>query len=346
MDCESPARRRYLGAGAAGLALLVPRARAQGSRRLPKIGVLANHVPRAHLELAGKSPFYGVAAFLEALRLAGWTQGIDVELVWRSAEGRMERHAALAAELVRADVDVIVAGDEAMEAAARATSTVPIVAYGMHNPVESGFAASFARPGRNITGIANSVGVELPKSLALLREAAPRMRRVALVAHAFERADESRVVSADSSLGKAARALGLELFYVPVGDPGTLPAVVASAARQGADAIMVEGNYSIHYHREHRERLARAAEEHRLPAMHLALVAAQDGALMAHGFDLTARWRRAAYFVNRILRGEKPGDIPIEHPAAIEFHINLTAARAIGLRIPPTLLLQADRVFE
>ena len=130
------------------------------------------------------------------------------------------------------------------------------------------------------------------------------------------------------------------------GDPRTLPELVGSAARQGAHALMVDANYAIHYHPTHRVALNEAAIRHRLLVMHLSLTGAADGALMAHGDDLTARWRRAAYFVDRILRGDRPGDIPIEHASRVEFHINLNAAKAIGLRIPSTLLLQADRVFE
>ena len=320
--------------------------RAQSRGPVRKIGVVANHIPRKYLELGLASPDSSIAAFVKALDEAGWQEGRDVQFVWRSAEGRMDRHPAIASELVRMPVDLLVGGDDAMVAAAHATRTIPIVAYAMYNPVENRFAASFAKPGGNITGIANSAGAELEKALSLLKETSPRIRRVALVAQAHERADDYPILGTDSTLGKAGAALGLELYFMTFGDPASLPQLVASAARRGADALMIDSNYAIHYHRGHREGLAAAAIRHRLPVMHLSLVAAADGALMAYGANLDARWRRAAYFVDRILRGEKPAEIPIEHAARVEFHINLRAAKAIGLRVPDAVLLQADRVFE
>lgn len=340
MDGTFRMRRRLLGAG---VVLLIEGARAQPAAPIRLIGVLANHIPRRELELGVDE---NVAAFVDALRKTGWRDGENVRFIWRSAEGRMDHHPALAAELVGMRVEVIVGGDNAMEAAARATKTIPIVAYAMYNPVENRYARSLAHPGGNVTGVANAAGAELQKALSLLKEVSPRIRRVALVAQTYERADSYPTVRPETTLGKAGEALGLELFFMTFGEPATLPALVASAARQGANALMVDANYAIHGHREIREGLARAAERHRLALMHLSLVGAADGALMAYGANLTDRWRRAAYFVDRILRGEKPGDIPIEHAARVEFHINLKAARATGLQIPATVLLQADRVFE
>ena len=179
-----------------------------------KIGVVANHIPRKYLELGPASPDSSIRAFVKALNEAGWQEGRDVQFIWRSAEGRMDRHPAIASELVRMPVDLLVGGDDAMVAASRATRTIPIVAYAMYNPVENRFAASFARPGGNITGIANSAGAELQKALALLKESSPRIHAVALVAQAYDDADHFPQLRPDHSLAKAGAALGLDLFFM------------------------------------------------------------------------------------------------------------------------------------
>jgi putative ABC transport system substrate-binding protein len=255
----------------------------------------------------------------------------------------------LASELVRRPVDVIVGGDDAIAAAMLATRTIPVVAYSVYTPVDNGYARSLARPGGNLTGVAAapSGGGHLQKALTLLKELSPRIRTVALVAESREMADSYPSIRPGSAMDVAARNLGIELFFVTFGEARTLPDVVRSAARQGAHALMVDTNYAIEYHRENREALAAEATRLRLPVMHLSLAAAANGALMSYGTDLDDRWRRAAYFVDRILRGERPGDIPIENPPSnVEFHVNRRAARAIGLEIPQSVLLQADRVFD
>lgn len=243
-------------------------------------------------------------------------------------------------------VDVIVGGDEGAVATMRGSRTIPVVAYSIDNPVESGYAKSLARPGGNLTGIANTGGAEAGKALALLKEALPRARRFGLLAQSLEQADSFPGLSPKSPLAVAGRMLGVDLFFLTFGDPRSLPELVRSASRQGADALLVDSTYAIHYHRENRDALNRSAIKHRLPVMHLSLVAAADGALMAFGYDLTERWRRASYFVDRILRGANPGDLPIEHSRRVQFHVNLKAARAISLKIPSPVLLQADRVFD
>jgi len=334
--------RRWFLALLAGPAL----ARAQGTN-LRRVGVIANHVPRAHLELGEASPFPGSAQFTAGLRQLGWENGRNLRVFWRSAEGQARNYPPIVSELVRMPVDVIVGGDEAVVASAKATRSVPIVAYSIDRPVESGYAESLARPGRNLTGISNSGHVELQKPLQILKESCPGLRRVGLVtAEAAEHADAYPVLSAKSPLMLGASALRIELRILTFGNARSLPELVASAARQGIDALMVDGTYAIHYHPESREAVHQAAIRHRLPVMHLSLVAAGDGGLMAYGYDLTEQWRRASYFVDRILRGAKPGELPIEYIQIRKFHVNLKAARAIGLEIPPAVLLQADRVFE
>lgn len=338
-------RRLFLQALAATPLLLAGTGQAQPRK---VVGVLANHIPRAHLELGAASPAAAIAAFAQELRGRGWEEGRNLRIVWRSAEGRMDRHPQLASELARLPVDVIVGGDDAVVAAARATRTIPIVAYSMYDPVENGFAKTLAKPGGNITGVAagQSGGLHLQKTLSLLKQLSPSIRKVALVASSRERADNYLPIRPDSPMGKAATALGLELFFLTYGDTATLPELVRSAARQGANALMFDTDHAIHYHREVREALTAEAIRQRLPLMHLSLTGAADGALMSYGMDLTARWRRAAQITDRVLRGEKPEGIPIEHMDRVEFHLNLRAAKAMGLSIPPKLLVQADRVFE
>jgi len=313
------------------------------------IGVLASVVPRAHLELGERSPFRGTAGFVAALRESGWEDGKTVRIVWRSAEGRRDRHLALASELVRTPVDVIVCGGPAITVAMQATRTIPVVAYLAYSPVESAFAQSLARPGGNLTGIAHAWprGYHASKALTLVKELSPRVSKVAVVEQTGESADSYPHIQPRSAMDHAAKNLGLELFIVTFGDPATLPELVRSAARQGAHAQLVESNYQIEYDRGIREALAGEAARLRIPAMHLALVGAANGALMSYGHNLDGLWRRAAYFVDRILRGERPGDIPMENPPSNpEFHLNRKAAQAMGLEIPRRVLLQADRVFD
>jgi putative ABC transport system substrate-binding protein len=320
----------------------------QGAR-IPLIGIIADNVPRAHLELGERSPFDGSAGFVAALRKRGWEDGKTVRIVWRSAEGTYE-HMPLASELAGIPVDVIVGANLGINAAMRATRTIPLVGFALFNPVEKGYARSLARPGGNLTGMTSDAhgGDDIQKALALLKELSPGIRTVAIVARARGgTADRWPPDSLSSVVDPVARNLGLHVIYPTYWDPATLPELVRSTARQGAQALLLSVEYLIVYYREHREALAEEAARLRLPVMHLALGAAANGALMSYGPNLDELWRRAAYFVDRILRGDRPGEIPIESPPVnAEFHLNRKAARAIGLEIPRTLLLQADRVFD
>jgi putative ABC transport system substrate-binding protein len=340
--------RRAFGQGALASLLLVAAGavRPQPAGKIFRIGFLANHIPLAELESGKSASFTSAVAFVEGMRALGWEEGRNIHIVWKSAESEMSRHPRLAEELVRMPVDLIVSFSEGVDAATRATRTIPIVMGGHYQPVESGYAKSLARPGGNVTGVVQSAGAEFQKTMALLKEASPGVSRVAFIVHVRgEMADRLPPPRADSFLGRTAKALGFEIFFVPFGDPGSIDSVVRSAAWQGAQALLIEPNYALYGNREASRRLYEEAIRQRLPVMHTVLGAVVDGGLMAHGTDETLLWRRVPYYVNRILKGDRPGDIPIEQPSKVEFHINLKAARAIGLEVPPSLLLQADRVI-
>ena len=242
-------------------------------------------------------------------------------------------------------VDVIVASGFAVDAAAHVTKTIPIV-MGSHGGPVPRLADSLARPGRNVTGVTQGVGVEIQKQLALLKEASPQIKRVALVAQAQgEGADRLSDIVWQPRLVAAAESLRLELFVVSFGDAGGLRETIRSAARQGAHALLFDDIGVLSY-REHQIVVAEEASRHRLLVMNYVLSTVENGGLMAYGRDFNANLRRAAYYVDRILRGAKPGDLPIEQPGKLELHINLRAAKAIGLEFPPSLILQADRVIQ
>ena len=341
---------RTLGIGGIALLLLATAtsARPQSPQKVFRVGYLANTPPVAELE-AGTSSHPGVVLFLEGMRDLGWHDGKNMHVVWKSAEGQYDRLPRLADELVRMPVDVIVAFGGGVTAAARATKTIPIVMATYYSPVEAGLAESYARPGGNVTGLtlrAGNTDQHNEKRLALLKEASPRISRVAFVTRA-PAAFAHRVAETlrGSSAAASATKLGLELFAVTFPDPSGLKAAIQGAVKQGAQGLWFDDIPELYYP-EHQEVIAEEARRHRVPVMHQVLSAAAHGALMSYGTDITINYRRVPYYVDRILKGVKPGDIPIEQPSRVEFHVNLKAARSIGLTIPPALLVQADRVIE
>jgi len=310
---------------------------AQPAGGVARIGVVYYYVPAADVEAYGPS-----RALVEGLREKGWIAGRNAQFVWRSAEGRPERVAALVEELVRMPVDVLVGAgnDMAIEAAKRAPA-LPVVLPSADFPVQSGLVASLARPGGSVTGISNWVGRSLnAKRLALLKEAVPRMKRVAfLVPAGAARADFSRETQA------AAEAMGVSLFRIVADRPQDLPKAFDEAVRGRADAIFVI-DYPFAFVRAHQVLIAELATKHRLPAIHSASTAAEAGALLTYAHDISENFRRAGHIVDKILRGASPGEIPFEEPARIELVVNLNAARAIGLVVPPSILTQASRVID
>lgn len=311
--------------------------------KVPRIGVLANTVPTKDL-VAGTSTHPAVVMLMEGLRERGWIPGKNVEMVWRSAEGDYARHPQQARELAES-CDVIVVYAAALGAAMSATKTVPIVmaTSGATAPLkdENGIVriASFGRPGGNVTGLTLAVGPEIiGKRLEFLKAAVPHARRVAFLSH-FAREIGPRT-------RKVAEAFSLEVVaYAWESAPEKLEPVFAQMARDRIDAVIVDEVPSTHLQPTQRA-IHGLAERHRMPVIHEVLAAADSGGLMAYGHEITKLYRRAPYYIDRILRGARPGDIPIEQPTDFELRVNLKAAKAVGLTLPQSLLVQASRVIE
>ena len=316
-------------------------AEAQQAGKVPRVALVGNTAPVADLrDPERRGPV--LRAFVHRLRELGWVEGQSIAFDWRSAEGRAERLPDIMSELVRLKVDAIVTGDTRMaQIAKRTSSTIPIVMGATDEPVEAGLATNLSRPGGNLTGFTLVVGPEVAsKHLQLLKELAPRISRVAVI---------SESPSTASSLAwrreteVSARTLGLTLLWITVDRREQLAEVLPAITGGRADGLVAHGtttNFS------YRARLVALATEARLPALYGHPEMARVGGLMAYGADVTDNFRRAAEYVDRILRGARPGDLPIQQPVKFVLVLNLKTARAFGLTIPPSLLLQADEVIE
>ena len=317
----------HLAAGAAGGAAAVASpigARAQ-QPKLPIVGFLGSGTP-ANQGLSS-------SAFAQRLRELGWIEGRTFALEYRWTEGRSERYAEFAAEFVRLKVDVIfTTGTPAAVAAKRATSLTPIVFAGAANPVGGGLVASLGRPGGNLTGLSSQNAEVASKRLELLREAIPSLHRLAVLVNM----GNSAVIQA------AARALGLTVAPLEIRQAeDILPAFKAIEHR--ADALYVPMDGLTINQRVHINTSALVA---RLPTMHGIRAQLEGGGLMSYGANTPDLFRRAGDFVDKILRGAKPGDIPVEQPTKFDLVINLITAKAFGLTVPPMLLARADEVIE
>jgi putative ABC transport system substrate-binding protein len=282
-----------------------------------------------------------VVALLDGLRELGYVEGRNLVLEQRHAAARPEQLPARAAELVRAQVDLIVtAGSQATLAAKAATSSIPIVMISVADPIETGLVPNFARPGGNVTGLAFNTGHEIyAKHLELLKEVVPRLSRVAVVID-----PRSLLYAANRrELDAAARALGLALLVHEVRSPADVERAFAEMSRQDAEAVFVVPNPFVYGQR--RQILALAARQ-RLPGAYGFREFADGGGLVYYGSDLPAMWRRAAAYVDKILKGAHPGDLPVEQPSKFELVLNLRAARSLGLTIPPGLRSRADHVIQ
>ena len=304
----------------------LPAAEAQPPERSVRIGVLA---PGSRDD--------DIQSFLAGMRDLGYIEGRNLVLEYRRAEGKTERLSDLLAELVRLKVDVIVTGGTpAVLAAKRATITIPVVIGAMGDPVASGVVASLARPGGNITGLSLAIGEGFAgKYLELLREAVPKASRIAVLRPA--------AVSTVHDMERAARSLDVRLQFVEVNQPGQLDRAFAAMTAQHAAALVVTPNP---FNSTHSDRILRLAAKHRLPALYGLRMFVDAGGLMAYGPSLSESWRRAATYVDKILKGAKPADLPIEQPTKLELIINLKTAKALGLTIPQSLLVRADEIIE
>ncbi|TMJ80147.1 MAG: ABC transporter substrate-binding protein [Alphaproteobacteria bacterium] len=306
-------------------------ARAQQAGKLPTIGFLVAGTPSSHGQW--------VAALVRRLHELGWIEGRTVTIEYRWAEGRTERFDEIAAEFVRRKVDVIVtSATAAIVAAKQATSVIPIVFAAAGDPVETGLVASLARPGGNVTGLSIQQTDVAAKRLELLREVVPGLRRLAILGNV----DGPAVLLDMREVQTTARPLGLEVVTSEI-RRGEDIAPAFETLKGRADALYVCIDPLAHSHRIRINTLALAA---RLPTMHGSREPVEAAGLMSYGPNHPDLWRRAADYVDKILRGAKPGDLPVEQPRKFDLVINLTTAKALGLEIPPTLLATADEVVE
>jgi len=299
----------------------------------------ATHVYR--IGLLNSAPTSRVEALRQSLRERGYVEGQNLVIESRYAEGSVERFPDLAAELVRLKVDVMVAGGPAVRAAQHATRTIPIVMAGANDPVGEGFVASLAHPGGNITGL-SLLGAELPgKRLEILKELVPPSARIAVLANPAN----ARYGSVMHNLTVAAQALGFHLHVVEIRRADELDTAFAAMTQARADALVVVDD-GVLLSSSLGGRIVDLAAKSRLPAIYIAKFHVEAGGLMSYGASFPDIWRRAATYVDKILKGAKPADLPIEQPIKFEFAINLKTAKALGIAFPPTLLIQADEVFQ
>jgi putative ABC transport system substrate-binding protein len=305
-------------------------ARTQQAARLPTIGFLGASTPAAW------APW--LAAFVQRLRELGWIEGRTVAIEIRWAEGRSERFAEIAAELVRLKVDVIVTSGAAAPAAKQETSIIPIVFMLANDPVATGLVASLSRPGGNVTGLSNQSRDLAGKRLELLREIIPGLSRFAILINAG-------TANSGAELGAvraAARTLGLEIVILEIRRPEDIGTAI-DKLKGSADALyVVQDPLFI----ANRVRISTSALGARLPTMHAAREFVESGGLMSYGANFPDNFRRAADYADKILKGAKPSDIPVEQPTKFDLVVNQTTAKALGIELSPTLLGRADEVID
>ena len=280
------------------------------------------------------------AAFRDGLRALGYVDGDNIVIEARHADGRLERLPGLAGELVRLKVDVLVTFGSA-SAAKQATNTVPIVFIVEPDPVGTGLVASLAHPGGNLTGISDSHADLVPKRLELLKEVVPRAARVGFLMNPANPNTPSQFKTAQA----AGPALSLTVVPVEVKGPGRedLDRAFATMGRERLAALLVRGDPTL---RIHGRRIAELAIKHRLPTVGTGRAWAEGGLLMAYGANFTELFRRAATYVDKILKGAKPADLPVEQPTSFNLVINLKTAQALGVTLPPSLLLRASEIIQ
>jgi putative tryptophan/tyrosine transport system substrate-binding protein len=323
-------RRAFVRTLALGLLAAPLAAGAQQAEKVWRIGLLSPESLQPGL----------LEEFRDELRKLGYVEGKNVVIEVRHAEGKTERLPALADELVQRRVDVILAvNTSAVQAAKKATTTIPIVMTRVADPVRTGLVSSIARPGGNITGVSFMIEELAVKRLQLLKEIIPSISRVALLWYTGNLggaaiAKELEVASAE---------LGIHLLRLPVQGPGDFPRAVEAASRDRAEALLLVDDAVI---TRHRGPIVNLAAKHRLPVTSQYKAVTEAGGLIAYGSSTAPMHRRAAQYVDKILKGAKPADLPVEQPTEFELVINMKTAKALGLTIPPSLLQRADQVIE
>jgi putative tryptophan/tyrosine transport system substrate-binding protein len=309
-----------------------PPADAEQAAKVPRIGYLGAATLSAIPER--------IEAFRQGLRELGYVEGKNIVIEYRYAEGKLDRLPALAAELVRLKVDVIVtAGPTITRVAKEATVTIPIVMANDGDPVGNGFVASLARPGGNITGLSTFAPELSGKRLEILKEIVPKLSRLAVLGNSPDPGNGQNLKEVEL----AAKAFGVKLQYLDVLISKDIEAAFRAASKERTDAVLVLQSSVLV---SHRTQLADLAVKSRLPAIYYRSQFVEAGGLMAYSVSSTDLDRRAATYVDKILKGSKPADLPVEQPTKFELIINLNAAKQIGLTIPPSVLARADRVIR
>ena len=314
------------------LLLTASPAQAQQPTKIPRIGVLSGG------SASGNTRRH--EAFRQGLRELGYVEGKNIIIEWRNSDGKIDNLPGLAAELVRLKVDVIVtAGPQVTRGAKEATSTIPIVMAFDNDPVGSGHVASLARPGENITGL-STLSPELSgKQLELLKEVAPGLSRVGVLGTSTQPGYAQVAKEIEISAG----ALGVKVQILDVLTPNDIETAFRNARKARAEAVVVLASAVV---APHRTRIVDLALKSRLPAIYPYLEYVEAGGLMSYGVQVNDLYRRAATYVDKILKGTKPADIPVEQPKKFELVINLKTAKQIGLTIPPNVLARADKVIR
>jgi putative tryptophan/tyrosine transport system substrate-binding protein len=307
-------------------------AQPEQSTKIPRIGILSSLSPAA---VSAR-----MDAFRQGLRELGYVEGKNLVIEYRYAEGKLDRLPALAAELVRLKVDVIVTGGPAVNRSAKeSTVTIPIVLSFDNDPVGNGFVASLARPGGNITGLSTFAPEISGKQLELLKEIIPKLSRVAVFGNSIQAGNPQALRETELAAG----ALGVRLHCLDVRSPKDIETAFREASKGRANAVLVLGNVIV---TSQPKQFVELAVKSRLPAIYWSPEFVEAGGLMTYSVSITDLFRRTATYVDKILKGAKPADLPVEQPKKFEFIINLKAAKQIGLTIPPNVLARADRVIK
>ena len=305
-------------------------AEAQQPKNIPRIGYLSV------LSLSAMAD--RIEAFRQGLRELGYVEGKNIVIEWRYGEEKPDRVSELAAELVRLKVEVIVTGgNSAIQAAKKATNTIPIVMTQSGDPVASGFIVSLARPGGNITGLSNLAQELSGKRLELLKEVVPKLSRVAVLGMSTNPGNSQSLRETELAAG----AFGVQIQYLDTRDSKDIEAALRTASKGRADAVLV-----LNFPGDVSRVIPDLAVKNRLPAIYYNSTIVNNGGLMSYGASITDLDRRAATYVDKILKGAKPADLPVEQPKKFELIINLKAAKQIGLAIPPNVLVRADKVIK